>query len=98
MGFSNKKYVDQDLQKNRLLNAGLNPMTTAQRNVVAATLGNSDASFFVYDTDLKEPFFWNGSAFVGITGGVPWGNIIGNLSNQADLVAALALKANQADL
>lgn len=66
-----KKYLhDIDLQTNRLLNARLHPVTTAERTVLASTYNASDIGALVYDTDEETFYGWNGNlwtAMIGIT-------------------------------
>jgi len=64
MSTSIKKYLhDIDLQTNRLLNARLHPLTTAHRIALGSTYNSGDIGVFVFDTDLKVFFVWDGNAW-----------------------------------
>ena len=54
-------YVDYDFNKNSILNAKLQPVTTAQRNALASGYNSSDAGIVVYDTTLKLLYAWDGN-------------------------------------
>lgn len=56
-----KIYVDYDFNKNNILNAKLQPVTTAERNTLAAGYNSSDAGIVVYDTTLDLLFAWDGN-------------------------------------
>ena len=57
-----KKYLhDIDLDLNRLLNARIHPVTTAERNALSPTTG--DVAFMVYDTDQNVLYIWTGTAW-----------------------------------
>jgi hypothetical protein len=59
-----KKYLhDIDLQTNRLINARLHPLTTAQRIALGSSYNSGDIGVFVYDTDLKVFYVWDGNAW-----------------------------------
>jgi hypothetical protein len=54
-------YVDYDFNKNSILNAKLQPVTTAERNALASGYNSNDAGIIVYDTDLDLVFSWDGN-------------------------------------
>lgn len=56
-----KIYVDYDFNKNQILNAKLQPVTTAQRNALASSYNSSDAGVLVYDTTLHLLYSWDGN-------------------------------------
>jgi hypothetical protein len=56
-----KIYVDYDFNKNQILNAKLQPVTTAQRNALASGYNSSDAGVVVYDTTLHLLYAWDGN-------------------------------------
>ena len=56
-----KIYVDYDFNKNQILNAKLQPVTTAQRNALASGYNSNDAGILVYDTTLQLLFTWDGN-------------------------------------
>lgn len=59
-----KKYLhDIDLQTNRLLNARLHPVTTAERTALASSYNSDDQGVMVYDVDLDSFYGWNGNAW-----------------------------------
>lgn len=61
--------VGLDFKKvNIIKDALMNPLTTTLKNTLGTTLGVSNKGLLVYDTDLNRPEFWNGSAFVSISG------------------------------
>jgi hypothetical protein len=56
-----KIYVDYDFNKNSILNAKLQPVTTAERNALASGYNSSDAGLVVYDTTLHLLYAWDGN-------------------------------------
>ena len=56
-----KIYVDYDFNKNSILNAKLQPVTTAERNALASGYNSNDAGIIVYDTTLQLVFSWDGN-------------------------------------
>ena len=56
-----KIYVDYDFNKNSILNAKLQPVTTAERNALASGYNSNDAGIIVYDTTLKLVYSWDGN-------------------------------------
>jgi hypothetical protein len=54
-------YVDYDFNKNSILNAKLQPVTTAERNALASGYNSNDAGIIVYDTTLKMVYSWDGN-------------------------------------
>jgi len=54
-----------DLDKNKLLNARVHPLTTTDRTTLGGTLGLSDKGFIVYDITLNNLFTWNGTGWSG---------------------------------
>jgi len=83
-------YHDVDLKANQLFNSRLHNITTASRVALGATLGVGDKGYQVYDVDLFEPYWWDGSAWqTPGGGGAVWGSITGTLTAQTDLTAYL---------
>lgn len=63
-----KKYLhDIDLQTNRLLNARIHPVTTAQRLTLASSYNSGDEGVLVFDTDLNVFFVWDGNAWLAFS-------------------------------
>jgi hypothetical protein len=59
-------YHDIDLVKVGILkDARINPLTTSARTTLAGGLGASHKGLAVWDTDLSQILYWDGSAFVG---------------------------------
>ena len=56
-----KIYVDYDFNKNQILNAKLQPVTTVERNALASGYNSGDAGIIVYDTTLQLVFSWDGN-------------------------------------
>ena len=56
-----KIYVDYDFNKNQILNAKLQPVTTAERIALASGYNSSDAGLVVYDTTLHLLYAWDGN-------------------------------------
>lgn len=56
-------YVDINLQKNELLRAKLQPVSTVERDALASTLNSADKGLIVYDKDLTFFYGWNGNEF-----------------------------------
>lgn len=60
MSTSIKKYLhDIDLQTNRLLNARMHPVTTAERTTLGGLLNSGDTGILVYDTTQKIFYVWD---------------------------------------
>jgi hypothetical protein len=55
-------YVDLNFNKQALIAAKINPLSTVNRT--ALTLGSGDAGFLTWDTDLNELYAWNSTAWV----------------------------------
>lgn len=56
---------DLDLQKTgQLVNTRIQNITTANRTTLAGTLNTTHEGLQVWDTDLKNFFYWNGASFV----------------------------------
>lgn len=83
-GTANKSiYVNHDYGKvGAVVNAQLNPMTTAQRTTLGGTLTTTHKGLFVWDTDLNTPYWWSGSAWTAPatsqSGLTPKGNVAFN--------------------
>lgn len=62
-------YYDIDLNKNQLLNAKLQPVTTAQRTTLGNGYNSNDKGIIVYDTDVDAFYGWDGNSWerIGIT-------------------------------
>jgi hypothetical protein len=66
-----KKYLHNlDVINNKVMNLLLNPLTTAQRTTIGGTLGLSDQSYVCYDTDLDQQYFWDGTQWITVGGGI----------------------------
>ena len=48
----------------QLLNVRVQNLTTTERNSLASTLNGANIGLHVYDTTEKQPYYWDGSAFV----------------------------------
>ncbi len=58
-------YHDLDgLKINKIIDFRINPLTTAQKTTLAGTLNASHEGLAVFDTDLNQIFYWDGTAFV----------------------------------
>lgn len=63
-----KKYLhDIDLQTNRLLNARMQPVTTAERTALASSYNSGDVGVLVFDTTDKVFYVWDGNQWVAIS-------------------------------
>lgn len=60
-------YYDIDLNRNKLLNARLQPVTTAERDLLANGYNTSDKGILVYDTTDSFFYVWNGNIWVRIS-------------------------------
>lgn len=62
-------YVDIDLKNNRLLNVLVNPVTAAEKNSLASTLGSQDAGYVIWNLDDQHLWAWDGNDWtrVGLT-------------------------------
>ena len=64
----NKLYLHNiDLATNQLLNARMQPVTTAVRNALASNYNSGDEGILVYDIDLDVFFVWDGNQWVQVT-------------------------------
>ena len=64
----NKLYLHNiDLATNELLNARMQPVTTAVRNALASNYNSGDEGILVYDIDLDVFFVWDGNQWVQVT-------------------------------
>jgi hypothetical protein len=54
------------------------------RRVGLIELNGSNRGYQVYDTDLKRPFYWNGSSWSEAN--ISWGSVTGSILNQTDLI------------
>ena len=68
MGNCKTYYHDMNIDGNKITNFILNPVTTAVRISIGLTLGPADEGFVVWDTDLNTQFFWDGTAWVAVSG------------------------------
>lgn len=59
-------YHDIDLKKNKIQNAKLHPLTTAERNALTSSLNSGDIGMMVYDTSLKLLYGWDGNQWVPV--------------------------------
>ena len=64
-------YHDIDLNKNQLINSRLQNITTAARIILGGTLTTADKGYQVYDTNLLNPYFWDGTAWQSAGGTTP---------------------------
>ena len=63
-----KKYLhDIDLQTNRLLNARMHPVTTAERTALGSSYNSGDIGVLVFDTTDKIFYVWDGNQWVPIS-------------------------------
>jgi len=64
----NKLYLHNiDLATNELLNARMQPVTTAVRNALASNYNSGDKGILVYDIDLDAFFVWDGNQWAQVT-------------------------------
>jgi hypothetical protein len=54
-------YYDIDLNKNKLLNARLHPVTTAERTTLGGTYNSADKGILVYDSTESLFYGWDGN-------------------------------------
>jgi hypothetical protein len=88
----NKKYYHNlDVERNKVMNLLLNPLTDVQRAAIGAALGLADQGYVCYDTTLNQEFFWDGTQWIAqISGsGIPtqvafWGTNT-SLTSDAEL-------------
>lgn len=59
-------YHDIDLKKNKIENARLQPVTTAERTAMTSSLNSNDIGLLVYDTTLKLLFDWDGNQWKSV--------------------------------
>lgn len=63
----NKLYLHNiDLTTNELLNARIQPVTTAQRNALASLYNSGDSGILAYDVTLNMLYVWDGNQWVQI--------------------------------
>jgi hypothetical protein len=85
-----KYYHNLDVDNNKVVNPLLNPLTTAQRLAVGATLTALDEGYVCFDTTSNQQYFWDGTTWITTGGGGTWGSITGLITNQTDLIAYLS--------
>jgi len=90
MADTKKYYHNLDVDRNKVNNLLLNPLTTTQRLTVGGTLGLVDQGYVTFDTTLNQQYFWNGTAWILSSGITTWGSITGTITAQTDLTAYLA--------
>ena len=73
-------YHDVDLKANQLFNSRLHNITTAARIFLGGSLGIGDKGYQVYDVDLLNPYFWDGTAWQSAGGTIP------NLQQVTDVI------------
>lgn len=75
----------------QLTHARRHNISTADRTTLAGTLGASNEGLFVWDTDIKAGFTWDGSAFVQeavqLEGDVIFKGVISDLSDPSNVNA-----------
>lgn len=81
------QYVDLNgLKINKLVDFRINPLTTAQRTTLAGTLNSSHEGLAVFDTDLNQIYFWDGTAFISgvapISGAMTYKGAYSNLTTE----------------
>ena len=54
-------YYDIDLQRNSLLNAKLQNVSTAERTALVSTLNGDNTGMIVYDKDDTTIYIWDGN-------------------------------------
>lgn len=62
-------YHDIDLVTNKLINARMQPVSTAERTALASSYNSDDEGVLVYDTTIDTFFVWNGNSWqqIGLT-------------------------------
>lgn len=60
-------YHDIDLVTNKLINARIHPLTTAERTALASSYNSGDEGVFVFDTNLDVFFVWDGNQWIQIS-------------------------------
>lgn len=60
-------YHDIDLVTNKLINARIHPVTTAERTALASSYNAGDEGVFVFDTNLDVFFVWDGNQWIQIS-------------------------------
>ena len=82
-------YHSVNLLANELLNSRLHNISSSGRISLGLTLTIDSKGYMVYDTDVKLPYFWDGSTWQQAGG--TWGNIAGVITNQTDLINYLSV-------
>ena len=85
-------YHSINLLANELLNGRLHNISSSSRIALGLTLTSASKGYMVYDTDVKIPYFWDGTSWLSAGGGgsAVWGSIIGTIVSQTDLIAYLS--------
>lgn len=60
-------YHDIDLVTNKLINARIHPLTTAERTALASSYNAGDEGVFVFDTNLDVFFVWDGNQWIQVS-------------------------------
>ena len=59
-------YHDIDLVKNQILNAKMQPVTTAERNALASQYNSNDEGILVYDKTVDTLYVWDGNQWIQV--------------------------------
>jgi len=79
-----------DINRNKILNPLLNPISTSQRNTLASVLTLADQGYVCIDTNDNKQYVWSGLNWVASLTSVTWGSITGSISAQTDLTTYLS--------
>jgi hypothetical protein len=60
-------YHDIDLATNKLINARIHPVTTAERTALASSYNSGDEGVLVFDINLDVFFVWDGNQWIQIS-------------------------------
>jgi len=81
MAEDKKYYHNIDLDKNKVKNILLNPLSTSERT--ALSLSTTDKGYVVFDTNLNSQYFWNGTQWIQSSGSTPTLQSVLNVGNGA---------------
>jgi len=81
MAEDKKYYHNIDLDKNKVKNILLNPLSTSERT--ALSLSTTDKGYVVFDTSLNSQYFWNGTQWIQSSGSTPTLQSVLNVGNGA---------------
>ena len=79
-----------DINRNKIENPLLNPISSLQRNALASVLTVADEGYVCFDIGDNKQYFWDGTTWITSLTSLPWGTITGTITDQTDLITYLS--------